>query len=130
MAKRWPMKTTKNCSRATMTNLEELAFRLAPEFATAELRILPHQDAWPPFGDAFAYAVRGAHVGIRDYLRGIGEWSGRWGSYIVIVGEYAAEKLLGLIIHECAHLVPSRPPHRDTLGEATEEDRKIQATHI
>lgn len=103
-----------------LSDLHNLALRLAPELASAGLTLLQHQPAWPYPNGADAYATRGRALHIRDHLQATGRWSGAWGCYIVFVEQ---PPTIPTLIHELAHILPAKPAEPDDSGEATNEQR-------
>lgn len=110
-----------------LDDLKTLALELAPELAHAGFRILEHQDGWlcPP--RSAAYAIRGRHLDIRDYLRSIGEWKGTWGTYCVFLPPLPArQEAIAYLLHELGHALPAHPPIDDG-DEPTRIQRDLQA---
>jgi hypothetical protein len=109
-----------------MTDLHALALQLAPELVAADLRIIEHQPHWPKPAVAVAYAIYGKHLPIRQYLASRGEWSGRWGSFIV-----SCEPLtIATLLHELAHVLPAREPLIDDGDEPTPEQVGFQSGQL
>jgi hypothetical protein len=109
-----------------MTDFHSLAIQLAPELATADLRIIDHHPDWPFTKGSIAYSIAGRHLGIKTELQRRGEWSKQWGTFIVAVEPLT----IGTLIHELGHCVPARKPLVDDDSEPTEEERGYQAGQL
>ncbi len=96
--------------------LHEIALQLAPELASAGLRLFRHEDDWPIRKGVSAYCVIGRHIAIRNTLRLRGEWLGHWGAFIVFVDR----PTLGLLLHEMGHRLPAEPLIPDNIEPMAE----------
>jgi hypothetical protein len=118
-------------SESTFHELGMLAVKLAPELLGAPLHLLNHVDGWVKPDGALAYAFVGPPLGVRDELKRLGKWHGQWGAAIVFASEpESREELLGLFLHELAHVLPARPAIIDDEVEPTVEQRQYQQVQL
>jgi hypothetical protein len=92
---------------------------IVPESVDAGTRILKSCEDWPkPSEGTLAYSIRGRCLFIRDELKKRGEWTGSFPSAIVFCSEPASESdVLGLMLHEAAHILPANAPIPDRNDE-------------
>lgn len=90
-----------------LADFRELATRLAPELCDVPFYLLRQPPSWPAPWDAFAYAVRGRHIPLREHLKATGQWQGQFGPTIVFIDEFATrDEFLASAIHELGHVLP------------------------
>lgn len=89
----------------------DLALEIAPELRQSPLYILPAGD-YPLPQEIDAYAPAGIDAYWQGRLRSSGEWQGN--GHLVVIGnqvlDMEREEVLGIVLHECCHLLPHREP--------------------
>jgi hypothetical protein len=74
-----------------------------------------------------AYSIRGRCLFVRDELIKRGEWTGSFPSVVVFCSEPASESdVLGLVLHEAAHVLPAEPP----IPDRNDETKEIYAVQL
>ncbi|MEQ8850143.1 hypothetical protein [Botrimarina sp.] len=103
-----------------LETLRQFALQIAPELSAQPLYVVQQPAIYPQTTYASAYALKFGCPIIRQVVKEAGDWIGN-GPAIVIIEEPADSRdLLATIVHETAHLVPSKKLSEDREPTAAE----------